>query len=104
MTDSTEHRTRVLSVRLTPTEWETLAERASVCATPLSKFVRSVALGSIPKARPRKVEREAVYQLSKIGTNLNQLTRAANATRNVRLSDRLDEVLRELLRAIGEIS
>jgi hypothetical protein len=59
-----------------------------------------VALGSIPRARPRRIEQEAVYQLSKIGNNLNQLARLANASGEIRQAQRLEQVLEELLDAV----
>jgi hypothetical protein len=49
------------------------------------------------------VEQDAVYHLARLGNNLNQLTRTANALGRVELAGRLDEVLREILRAIGRL-
>jgi len=62
--------------------------------------MRIVALGSIPRARPRRIEQEAVYQLGKIGNNLNQLAKVANSTGQIRQVQRLEQALNELLDAV----
>ncbi len=98
------HRTRVLSVRLNEAEWQTLDERADLCGIALSAYVRDTALGKTLRQRPHRVERQAIYHLGRIGNNLNQLARHANAARRVELSRRLDEVLAELLTAIRRLA
>lgn len=62
-----------------------------------------VALGSIPRARPRRIEQEAVYQLGKIGNNLNQLAKVAKATGQIRQVHRLEQALGELLDAVRKL-
>ncbi len=62
--------------------------------------MRIVALGSIPRARPRRIEEKAVYQLGKIGNNLNQLAKVANATGQIRQVQSLEQALKELLNAV----
>ncbi len=99
----TELRSRVLRMRLTETEWQTLGQRAILCELPLSSYVREAALGHAPKPRRGRLEQQALYHLGRIGNNLNQLTRAANATRRVELSHRLDETLEQLLDAIRRL-
>jgi len=63
--------------RFTAAEAESLAERARECALPVSAYVRSVLRGATPS--PRRAEAHAaVVALSRIGNNLNQLTRLAH--------------------------
>ena len=96
-------RTEVLRVRLAPEEREVIRARAEQCRKPVSTFVREVALGSVPRARPRRLEEKAVYHLGRIGNNLNQIARTANATGRLDEARRLDEALAELLDAIRRL-
>ena len=75
-------------------------KRADDCGKCLSTYMRIVALGSIPRARPRRIEQEAVYQLGKIGNNLNQLAKVANSTGRLGDARRLRDALQELLDAV----
>lgn len=97
-------RTMVLKVRLSPGEHRVLLERAGECGKGTSTYVREVALGSVPRARPRRIEQQVVHQLARLGNNLNQLARAANATRRVELSQRLAQVLAEIETAIRRLT
>jgi len=98
--EPSKFKTEIVSVRMSPDELQTVAKRAHDCGKCLSTYMRIVALGSIPRARPRRIEQEAVYQLGKIGNNLNQLARLANASREIRQAQRLEQVLEELLDAV----
>ncbi len=70
MPDPSQFKTEIVSVRMSPDELQAVAQRAHDCGKCLSTYMRIVALGSIPRARPRRIEQEAVYQLGKIGNNL----------------------------------
>ena len=89
---------------MSPDELRAVARRAKDCGKCLSTYMRIVALGSIPRARPRRIEQEAVYQLGRIGNNLNQLTRVANAAGQIRHADYLQEVLEKLLDAVRKLA
>ncbi len=102
--DPAARRTEALLVRLSPAELGTIRERAERCGRPTSTFMREVALGAVPRARPRRLEQEAVYQLGRIGNNLNQLARAANATGRIELARRIRDALGELLEAVRRIA
>lgn len=83
-----ERRTdRLPDLRVTPAERhhvERLAERAGLT---VSEFTRRSVLGQpMPRARGRTDDR-ALYELNRIGNNLNQIARAAN------LGHRLDGML-----------
>ena len=78
--------------------------RADLCGQCLSTYMRRVALGSIPRARPRRIEQKTVYHLGRIGTNLNQFTRIANTTERIDCSRRLAAILSELTEAIRRLA
>lgn len=97
-------RSLILKVRVSRDEHRSLAERARECGLGTSTYMRRVALGSVPRARPRRLESHAIHQLARIGNNLNQLTRAANAQHRVELSARLSQVLAEIKRAVRSLA
>lgn len=70
--------TTIVSTRLTPSEAESLAQKAAECDLPLAAYVRIVLRGSTPSPH-RLVARAAVVALSRVGNNLNQLTRLAHS-------------------------
>lgn len=72
-------RTVFKTFRLSPEERETLRRNASAAGLPLSTYVRRVALGQKVRARRRFVDLDAIYQLSQIGKNLQQLRRVIDA-------------------------
>ena len=103
MAEENPFKTEVISVRMSPVERRAVAERADLCGQCLSTYMRRVALGSIPRARPRRIEQKVVYHLGRIGTNLNQLARIANTTGRIDYSQRLAAVLNELTEAIRRL-
>lgn len=104
MPDPSRFKTEIVSVRMSPDELRAMRKRADDCGKCLSTYMRIVALGSIPRARPRRVEQEAVYQLGKIGNNLNQLAKVANSTGRLGEAHRLQRVLAELLEAVRKLA
>ena len=100
MPDPSQFKTEIVSVRMSPDELGAIRQRAHDCGKCLSTYMRIVALGSIPRARPRRIEQEAVYQLGRIGNNLNQLARVANSTGQIRQVRSLEQALEELLDAV----
>lgn len=97
-------RTEALLVRLAPEERRAIRERAHLCGKGASTYMREVALGSVPRARPQRLEQKAVYHLSRIGNNLNQLAHAANATGRLAESRRIMRALEELTEAIRRLA
>jgi hypothetical protein len=93
-----------IKIRVSPEELEAITHNAQACGRPVSTYLRELGLNRKPRARPRGIEREAIHQLARAGNNLNQLARAANATRRVELSRRLDQVLREVLAAVRRLA
>ena len=103
MAEENPFKTEVVSVRMSPAERRAVAERADICGQCLSTYMRRVALGSIPRARPRRIEQKVVYHLGRIGTNLNQLTRIANTTGRIDYSRGLAAILNEFTEAIRHL-
>lgn len=104
MPDPSQFKTEIVSVRMSPDELRAIRARADDCGKCLSTYMRIVALGSIPRARPRRIEEKAVYQLGKIGNNLNQLAKVANSTGRVSDARHLEEVLDGLLDAVRKLA
>jgi mobilization protein NikA len=69
--------TSKVSSRLTPAEAEKLTERARECNLPIAAYVRQV-LRSISPSAHRPQAHAALVALSRVGNNLNQLTRLAH--------------------------
>ena len=68
---------RTVSCRLTAAEAERLDEQARECEIPVAAYVRLVLRGHTPSVG-RPVAHAAVVALSRVGNNLNQLTRLAH--------------------------
>ena len=85
--DIGERRTDFLGMTLTPSEKAELARRAKATGRSLSDFARIVLMSDLkcpaPSARDPAALRELSYQLSKVGTNLNQLAKIANERRSL---------------------
>ncbi len=104
MPDPSQFKTEIVSVRMSPDELRAIRARADDCGKCLSTYMRIVALGSIPRARPRRIEEKAVYQLGKIGNNLNQLAKVANATGRIDTTSQLNLTLARLLDAVRKLA
>ena len=89
--------TLVKPVRFAPEEWNKIRARASEVRLPPSTYIRQTALGYRLSGR---INARAIAQLGRIGNNLNQLTRVANATGRIDQTKRLTTVLNEITEAI----
>ena len=97
MVNSREPLTRILYFRVTEAQAKHLEEYAKASGVLLSEILRAAVLRYKlkPPAIPR-IELQAVGELARIGNNLNQLTKWANAGRfSPEVKPELDE-LREL--------
>lgn len=90
------------TVRFAPTELEMVKQKAALAGMTPSRFIREAALGLEVKARRGAEAAQLVHQLGRIGANLNQLARLANA-RGFIIGDRVEAVLVEVLEAIGKL-
>ena len=97
-----------LNVRMTPVELQRLRDSADAAGTDLTSYVRSVLLGqdSPRRSRRRGADQQALasaaVQLTKLGTNVNQLARVANACGDLPAAATLGEIDRET-RRIGAL-
>lgn len=86
-------------VRLTAAERARLDAMAQTAGVTLSALIRSAVLRY--RLPPPPIMREAMNELSWIGNNLNQISRHANATGELRAD--LDEALAEVKNGIGRL-
>ncbi len=95
----TRQRTIIVHIRLTPEERSLVDEAASRAGLTVASYARTRLIGpSLPRnvKRPsidRELLAKLIAQLGKIGSNLNQIARAANM--NSAGAQDLDDALRE---------
>ncbi len=97
-------RDRFINVRCNEAEHEALNERAFTAGLPVSTFLRTVALGVVPKQRMSIHSKEAIHALNRLGNNLNQLARRHNSNETVARSEALqlfEEIREAVQRLVG---
>ena len=65
-------------LRATDEEWAQIGELARAAGKTRTQFLLAAGLGVRLRPSPDQLTRDAIYQLARIGNNLNQLTHAAN--------------------------
>ena len=80
---------------LSDAELETLRGRARLVRRPLARYVREAALNALPAVPPGRLDAELIRQLARVGNNLNQLAREANAARAYPSAQRIEAALAE---------
>lgn len=107
----TEHRTATLIVRLTPKEKEKLYSVARKEQVSISEYVRTKIALPPPVTRKEydNLKLELIYQIRKIGVNINQIAKKYNEYRlteaSEELIDRMDmvqELVKEVVSSILE--
>lgn len=73
----TEKRLKEIKIRLTDSEYQALLERKTKAR--LAEWLRELALNQAPKAQPRTLAPAILYELNRIGVNLNQIARQCNS-------------------------
>lgn len=73
----TEKRLKEIKIRLTDNEYQALLERKTKAR--LAEWLRELALEQAPKAQPRTLDPAILYELNRIGVNLNQIARQCNS-------------------------
>jgi len=73
----TEKRLKEIKIRLTDSEYQALLERKTKAR--LAEWLRELALEQAPKAQPRTLDPAILYELNRIGVNLNQIARQCNS-------------------------
>ena len=102
---SDDHRQHHLRARLTADELAVFEERVRAAGVCRSDYIRQAALtGRLAVAAPAKSNPALIAELNKIGVNLNQMTRTANANGRVppeltRLCERIEALV---MRAVEE--
>lgn len=71
-------RTTEMHLRLTPEEKETLTEKANKARLSREEFCRRILNGATVKEAPSADVRQLLWQMRRIGGNLNQLLARAN--------------------------
>lgn len=69
-------RTKTVPIRFTPDEYEQICRKAEAVNLDFSKYIRQVALGQRLSPSPTEITKKTYVELSRIGHNLNQLTKA----------------------------
>jgi hypothetical protein len=100
MAEATER----VTVRYRPGELEQVRQAAAALGLPVSAYIRVLSLGEPPRRRPGVLTREAIHQLARVGSNLNQLARFANTHGHLSSASELAEVLAQVRRKIEGLS
>lgn len=72
-------RTHMISVRLTDAERRKLSQICAVSGLPVSTVLRQLISGVTIRQRPPKELHDLYAEINRIGTNINQIARKANA-------------------------
>ncbi len=72
-------RTKRVQIRLTDEEYKMLMDRKTKAR--LAEWVRDLALGQKPMKQPKLVDQKLLFQLNRIGVNLNQIAKQCNQTK-----------------------
>lgn len=93
-------RTNQVRIRLTASEKSRIGRAAGAAGLSASEYLRRRALGQAVVAR---ADVEAVRQLRRVGANLNQLARRANASGTAGLEADVEAALDELRAAVAAL-
>lgn len=69
-------RTKEIKIRVSEEEYQLLLERKT--KQRLAEWLRDIALNEKPKSLPKSVDPKLLYELNRIGTNINQIARVCN--------------------------
>ncbi len=96
-----------LTVKLTESEKEEAAKKASSAGIPLSTYARMrLTGGQVPKAiigRDPCALRELANEIARVGNNLNQLAKIANQTGRIEQGKALDAVRDKVADALSRM-
>lgn len=75
--------TKCIKVRLTENQLVFLNEKVKKTGISREAYLRKLIEGYVPNEQPSKELHEVIYQLRKIGNNMNQIARIANSTETI---------------------
>lgn len=101
MLEKKENRTHYKRIRLTQKESIIIEEKAKDSGLTISEYIRRAAIGKTIKKRRNLDSDKILYQLAKIGGNLNQLAKNANSG-NYNKSE-IDLATQELLNILQDM-
>ena len=97
-------RTHIYQVRLSDLELDWLRMKARDAGVPQSVLIRRLTLGKPLPKRISKISLKTYQELSRIGNNLNQLTKASNTAIRMGCQPPVDsEILEELLNIVNQL-
>lgn len=103
--DELEKRGACLRVRVRPDELAAIEQRAASINQPLADFIREQAMfGRILVRQSRSLSAVDRHDLARIGTNLNQIARACNATGETARARGIERLLDELRDVLSRLS
>lgn len=100
--DESERRTEQITMKVTPTERTMLDARAEAAGLRLSDYARAALFGYRVNVRDPLSEK-ALFELSAIGNNINQLAKHANTTGRIDADKALENTLLVLCEAVGRL-
>ncbi len=71
-------RTKRVTIRFTQNEYNELKEKATQFDMTLSDYIRTTLLSKREKVRPSKCDKRLLYEINRIGNNLNQIAKHCN--------------------------
>lgn len=94
-------RTKEIKIRLSEDEYNALLERKTKAR--LAEWLRELALEQAPKAQPKTIDPALLFELNRMGVNLNQIARQCNSQKpSIDLLSVLAE-LRNIEKALKEL-
>ena len=93
--DISKQKTEVIAFRISQSEYLIVTNNAETIGLSIAEYIRRKIIGkSLPKKKVSPLDRKLFVELSRVGNNLNQLTRVSNS--GIRDPFRIREQLMEL--------
>lgn len=96
MPPSPTRRTVRKTLRLGPKDGLAIQRKAAAVGLPVSAYIRALGLGRRPRARRRFRDNEGIFEVNRIGINVLQLRRVAEASGEAGVHEDLEATLVEL--------
>jgi len=91
-------RKKIVSLRLTESEFEQIKSEAEKLGYTTSDFIRSILLKKNRCLKNKKDTKKILFELNRIGNNLNQIAKYVNTFKTIDnfVKFSIDEILKEL--------